>query len=121
MVGYDIETLTVVEKVLTQVEKVRFTPTKKDGEYTGKLAHEWAMSNDFGLRNWLVMRHIIDVYGEDRKFYNSTFRYMDHNDYTYWVMPQWVKPNWADNFDYNDNYVLNRQRITDETYAGSQI
>lgn len=101
----------VLKPVMERVERIRFTPTSRKGQYTGDLAHEWAMSHEFGLDVWLIVRKLIEEYGEDRPFFRTTFRYLDWKGFTYWVMPAWVKPDWQDRFDPSDNYVLNRQRI----------
>lgn len=110
----------VIQPVMSRVERIRFTPTSRKGHYTGELAHEWAMSHDFGTDMWLIVREMIALYGEDRPFFRTTFRYLDWKGYTYWVMPTWVKPDWYDKFDPDDNYVLNRQRISTDLYSGRQ-
>ena len=103
-----------MQKVMTEIEEAPFTETSKKGQYTGDLAHEWIMSKRLGLDLWLEARKMIVLHGTDRMFFRTRFRYLDWNGYTYWVMPQWVKPNWRDIFDPTDNYVLNRQKIRSE-------
>ncbi len=50
-------------------------------------------------------------YGVERPFFDSKQRWLYlglADGFTYWVMAQWVNPDWRDDFDATDNYVLNR-------------
>ncbi len=102
------------EEVMVAASQLRFTPTSRKGQYTGDLAHEWVMSRSFGIDNWLMVRQAIQDHGEDRPFFKTTFRYLDHDGFSYWVMPAWTKSNWGTKFDPTDNYVLNRQKIKED-------
>ena len=79
--------------------------------------HEYLMTFDDPARIalWHDLRTALTLYGITRPFYKSrqVWKYLDMPDgYTYWVMPQWLRADWRDNFDPTDNYMINRQRTT---------
>lgn len=84
--------------------------------------HEYFMtdSDPHGLFLWHDLRIALVQHGVIRPFYKSkkVWKYLDLPDgYTYWVMPEWLLPDWRDKFDPFDNYVINRQR-TEVATAG---
>lgn len=84
--------------------------------------HEYLMTfdNPDRIALWHDLRTALTLYGITRPFYRSkqTWKYLDLPDgYTYWVMAQWLRPDWREKFDPTDNYVINRQR-TDVAVTG---
>ena len=84
--------------------------------------HEYLMTfdNPDRIALWHDLRTALTLYGITRQFYRSkqTWKYLDLPDgYTYWVMAQWLRPDWREKFDPTDNYVINRQR-TDVAVTG---
>jgi len=73
-----------------------------------------------GLAVWHRVRLASRDFGVIRPFYKSkqVWKYLDSPDgYTYWIMPKWLLPDWEQDFDPSDNYVINRQR-TDVAKSG---
>ena len=61
---------------------------------------------------WHDIRNALVAHGTVRPFYKSraVWKYLDLADgYTYWIMAQWLTPDWLENYDPFDNYVINRQ------------
>ncbi len=101
--------------IMARLSEVTFKKSSPKGQYAN-LPHEYIMSHygEKHLALWHRMRDLIAKYGEDRPFFKSKkqWRYLDMPDgYTYWVMPDWVGPDWQQKFDPSDNYVLNRMII----------
>ncbi len=70
---------------------------------------------------WHDTRNALAAHGVIRPFYKSkaVWKYLDLADgYTYWVMPQWLVPDWLEKFDPFDDYIINRQR-TDVAKGGA--
>lgn len=85
--------------------------------------HEYIMTSydDSYTALWHEIRVALVNHGIVRPFYKSraVWKYLDGPDgYTYWIMPQWLVPDWENNFDPFDNYIINRQR-TDVAKNGS--
>jgi hypothetical protein len=84
--------------------------------------HEYVMTDSYGpgMFLWHDLRIALVSHGVIRPFYKSkqVWKYLDLPDgYSYWVMAQWLTPDWRERFDPFDNYAINRQK-TEVATAG---
>lgn len=67
-----------------------------------KFPHEYVVKGEsIGLLDYICLHRYILIYGEDRKFFKTTIKYLFVDEYKYWYM--------SDNL--NISRIINRARI----------
>ena len=111
MTDSEFDSELAMNEIIEGVKNVTFTKTKSyDPPHEYIVCQKQTTPENMEL--WFKVRRLSEKQGVVRKFFKSPldWKYLDLPDgYTYWVMAQWLQPNWRAKFQPYDTYILNRQ------------